>query len=355
MARPPAEAARLSDVLFRAVRRLFRACGLLSMDRYSPSCGRPLFLRQTQTALSAFWMAKQGFRLSYETPVFGYPWSIPFEFPIYQEIVALLSRARLSIDVAGRIVNFLFYIGTLYPLWILSNALKLKQSTWLTIAVLFLASPLYVYWSRTIMIESCALFFSVVGLALVALYLNQANRSPIVLVLAFVGFSLAALTKGTTYSAYAFLAGLLVLAEGFRGVSGGWFRSPAAALRLRPCSAFRLAPGWRSLGLVHGLGQAAQSAWRVVDLLAPRRVDLRHLGSACQRGFLAGSNSGQSAARTSSGMDFYWPSSPVLSSLQVRRYALLSTRGACRNASSCHSCFSRTCSSILTIRLPMRS
>ena len=75
--------------------------------------------RQTQTALSAVWMAKQGFRLSYETPASAILVDPPFEFPIYQNVV-LLSRARLSIDVAGRIVNFLFYIGTLYPLWILS-------------------------------------------------------------------------------------------------------------------------------------------------------------------------------------------------------------------------------------------
>src|ERR1700722_19604767 len=65
--------------------------------------------RQTQTALSAFWMLKNGFSFAYETPVAGPPWSIPFEFPIYQYIVALVSEIfGWSLDSAGRIVSFTF-------------------------------------------------------------------------------------------------------------------------------------------------------------------------------------------------------------------------------------------------------
>jgi hypothetical protein len=36
--------------------------------------------RQTQTALTAYWFMQEGFKLAYETPVGGRPWSIPFEF-----------------------------------------------------------------------------------------------------------------------------------------------------------------------------------------------------------------------------------------------------------------------------------
>ncbi|MGH7490376.1 MAG: glycosyl transferase, partial [bacterium] len=39
--------------------------------------------RQAQTAISAYWSWREGFKLAYETPVLGYPWAIPFEFPIY--------------------------------------------------------------------------------------------------------------------------------------------------------------------------------------------------------------------------------------------------------------------------------
>src|SRR5262249_52359859 len=46
--------------------------------------------RQTQTAIAAYWIWRGGPWLAYETPVLGYPWSIPFEFPIFQYLLAAL-------------------------------------------------------------------------------------------------------------------------------------------------------------------------------------------------------------------------------------------------------------------------
>src|SRR5688572_368259 len=55
--------------------------------------------RETQTALSARSILEQGFSLAYETPVLGAPWSIPFEFPTYQAITALVVKtAGLPLD-----------------------------------------------------------------------------------------------------------------------------------------------------------------------------------------------------------------------------------------------------------------
>jgi hypothetical protein len=80
------------------------------------------------------------------------------------------------------------------------------------------------------MIESCALFFGVSSLALTALYLQESRRRLIVLGLGFVSFSLVALTKATTFPAFALLAGLLVLAKGYTE-----FRAHAPAHRLFEC------------------------------------------------------------------------------------------------------------------------
>src|SRR5262249_12586239 len=44
--------------------------------------------RQTQTAMSTYYMLHGGPLFAYETPLFGYPWAIPIEFPLYQWIVA---------------------------------------------------------------------------------------------------------------------------------------------------------------------------------------------------------------------------------------------------------------------------
>ena len=66
-----------------------------------PLCDRHAF-RQTQTALSTYWILHGGGLLAYETPVFGAPYSAPFEFPLYQWIVALVHLVtRMSLDLTG--------------------------------------------------------------------------------------------------------------------------------------------------------------------------------------------------------------------------------------------------------------
>src|SRR5258708_3048765 len=48
--------------------------------------------RQSQTAVTINALANGSPFLRYETPVLGYPWSIPFEFPLYQWLTACLMR-----------------------------------------------------------------------------------------------------------------------------------------------------------------------------------------------------------------------------------------------------------------------
>src|SRR5574340_267053 len=90
--------------------------------------------RQTQTAVSAYWLAHGGPWLAYETPVLGAPWSVPFELPVYQYFVALLGAAGVQIIIAGRIVSFAFFIGLLWPLAVLLRSLELGRVPFLVIA-----------------------------------------------------------------------------------------------------------------------------------------------------------------------------------------------------------------------------
>src|SRR5271154_4345091 len=65
--------------------------------------------RQAQTAISAESIRNGGPILRYETPVLGPPWSLPFEFPLYQALVALLARIfGTPIDQTGRFVSEVF-------------------------------------------------------------------------------------------------------------------------------------------------------------------------------------------------------------------------------------------------------
>lgn len=131
--------------------------GQAPLDLYS--------FRQTQTALTAFWLVKNGFSLAYETPVAGPPWSIPFEFPIYQYIVALASEiTKCSLDATGRMVSFLFLALCLVPVRAITRQLKLSPSVFYIFAALLFSSPLYLYWGRTFMIETTAIFFSIAAI-----------------------------------------------------------------------------------------------------------------------------------------------------------------------------------------------
>jgi hypothetical protein len=165
--------------------------------------------RQTQTAISAYWLWKGGDWFAYETPVLGYPWAILFEFPLYQYLVVLLRLAGVPIDVGGRLISFGFYLGCLWPLWLLFKAYRLSRYAYLAVGILFLSSPLYLYWSRTVMIESCALFFGLLWLALLARLLSAPRLLTLLwTILAGAG---AVLAKSTTFPAFLVVGGLLFL------------------------------------------------------------------------------------------------------------------------------------------------
>ena len=120
--------------------------------------------RQTQTAITAYWFAQDGFKLAYETPVGGAPWSIPFEFPIYQGIVALVARMTGgNLDFIGRLTSFGFLLLCLWPGRAITRRLQLPTPVFWIFAALLFSSPMYLYWGRAFMIETAALWFTVMS------------------------------------------------------------------------------------------------------------------------------------------------------------------------------------------------
>ena len=117
--------------------------------------------RQTQTALTSYWMMREGWQLNYQTPIGGYPWSIPFEFPIYQLIVTIIAQGgKLPLDPVGRFVSFLFLIACAWPAFNLNKRLALPDETPWVFLILLWSTPVYVFWGRTFMMETAAVFFT---------------------------------------------------------------------------------------------------------------------------------------------------------------------------------------------------
>jgi hypothetical protein len=117
--------------------------------------------RQTQTAITADSMIHGGSFLHYETPVLGSPWSLPFEFPLYQGIVAAIAKSfSTPLDQTGRAVSLFFYYLCFFPLASILSRIGFRRTQAIPVIVLFAVSPLYVFVSRLFMIESTALFLS---------------------------------------------------------------------------------------------------------------------------------------------------------------------------------------------------
>lgn len=178
--------------------------------------------RQTQTAITVSYLLKGGPWLAYETPVLGPPWSIPFEFPLYQWIVASAVKVGgFPIDQTGRFVSVLFFILALYPIFKILKALKLTTNNILLILSLICFSPQYIFWSRTFMIESTALALSAYYLWFVFLYFEKLDPSQkkwhILAGIALFG-ALAGMVKITTFFAFIFGALLLFLSQLYRQI-----------------------------------------------------------------------------------------------------------------------------------------
>jgi hypothetical protein len=164
--------------------------------------------RQSQTAISAYWLWRGGPWLAYETPVLGAPWAVPMELPVYQGLIALLRMIGVPIVVGGRITSFLFFAGLLWPLSVLFRSLNLGRTTYLTVSVLLFASPLYIFWSRTVMMESCALFFSLAWLA--ALSRLLARPGAWILIVTISAGCLGINAKSTTFAPFGLLGAAMV-------------------------------------------------------------------------------------------------------------------------------------------------
>ncbi len=163
--------------------------------------------RQTQTALTSFWMLREGWQLDYQTPVVGYPWSIPFEFPLYQSLVALwVYLTDWPLDATGRLVSYLFLAACALPAHLIARRLDLPRAAFWFFCALLWSSPIYLFWGRSFMIETAALFFSLMMIPY-ALDLRQERVAWRSVFFCILFGTLACLQKATTGGPVVLLCG----------------------------------------------------------------------------------------------------------------------------------------------------
>lgn len=180
--------------------------------------------RQTQTAIAVASMLNGGSWIACEVPVLGRPWAIPFEFPLFQWLVAVAAMAGVPLDQAGRLISVLaFYLMLPAVHWLAGRVVSGAER--LIPVMLLLVSPLYLFWTRTFMIESTALSLSVAWLALVVALMRR--RSSVLTLLALLCGTAASLVKVTTFLLIGIPAAVVVVIAVARALREGRKREAA--------------------------------------------------------------------------------------------------------------------------------
>ncbi|MEO7599650.1 MAG: hypothetical protein ABIV50_12000 [Opitutus sp.] len=187
--------------------------------------------RQVQTALTARSLQEEGWSMAYLTPLFGPPWSVPMEFPLFQLIVAkLASLTGMPLELTGRVTAIAFLYLSLPAILGLARCLGLDRNRrWLLPAAVLL-TPVYLYYSRAFMIESTALCTST--WFLLGYIRAVSTHSRRWLVVAVICGMLAALVKVTTFGVFLAVAGVYTLALLIerRQTAGAWLRTSMLAV-----------------------------------------------------------------------------------------------------------------------------
>ncbi len=206
--------------------------------------------RQLQTALTADYLVRNGWRLDYETPVLGPPWSIPMEFPTYAGTVALMVRTTgVELATAGRIVALAYFYLALAALWLLARDLGVGRPARRIGLALTLTSPIYLFYGRHFLIETAAL---AAGLWFLWCFHRALHRSWAWAAPAAALGALAAVSKVTTFLPY----GLLALALGIAALGREKFLSRSwwqLALRCAVPALPIVAATWAWINFTDGL------------------------------------------------------------------------------------------------------
>ncbi|MDB6127052.1 MAG: hypothetical protein JWM35_948 [Verrucomicrobia bacterium] len=181
--------------------------------------------RQTHTAITTLFIQREhNFSLAYPTPLLGKPWSVPYEFPLYQwTVVATSDATGLTLTQSARTVSAVCFYLALPAAWLLLGQLGLVGSRRLLPLMMVLSCPLYVFYARAFLIETMALMFSL--WFLVAYVKAVKDRSIGWLIVANLAGSGAGLVKVTTFMLYLLPAAVWSVVRLWREApraGGGW-------------------------------------------------------------------------------------------------------------------------------------
>lgn len=195
-----------------------------------PTFDQPLLeahgFRQTQTAYTALSFHEDGISLLHSPlPVLGRPFDVPFEFPLFQALAALVMDVGVAPDLAMRVTAYACFLATALLLFGFMRRFAGRGAAVVALFA-FLFSPFGILWSRASLIEFLATA-GAVGFAWSAIEWRE-RRAGWLVPVAIVAGSIACLVKITT-GAFFLLPILAYVTTHERRSAAGWVRD-----RIRP-------------------------------------------------------------------------------------------------------------------------
>ena len=155
--------------------------------------------RQCQTAISAFYFIKDGFSVYTKIPVFGPPWIIPIEFPLYQWILAAVTDlSGQPLEQTGRGISLVFHYVSLFLSYRILKLFKVSLPGILFTLTIITLSPLATYWAQGVLIESFSVALTMAFVLAFLTGIESSSRRH--LAIAIVIGSIAAVVKITTFA-----------------------------------------------------------------------------------------------------------------------------------------------------------
>jgi len=168
--------------------------------------------RTTETAIVVQDYFRSGFSLfHYSMPIFGKPWNLMFEFPLYQAIIYWVMRILhlKNIDLTGRVISIIIFNLSAFVLIKVVKKFADRKAAYLA-GIVYLISMYNSYWSRSILID----YFSVLlGLMYILFFIKwlENDKDLINYSVALIVGTLGYMVKGTSMFAVVFLLACFII------------------------------------------------------------------------------------------------------------------------------------------------
>jgi hypothetical protein len=155
--------------------------------------------RPAQTFMTSYWFEKEGIQLlHYQTPIYGPPWIIPFEFPLYQAASTLLSRVVGDLTFSSHLTSVIsFYISALFLLLLCLEYFKSRLAAFIILTI-YLWLPYNIHFSTEILIDYTSVAFALGFIYFLKKWLDNPRQWLLSALTIFCG-CITALVKITTF------------------------------------------------------------------------------------------------------------------------------------------------------------